>query len=196
MTQTVYRANRDSAVRSFAGINITNEDAYWGNGGDIEGDFYYSSTDSVVKYYNGSTWRTVAALEGLQAFTGAITIGTTLGVTGASTLADTAIGGSLNLAAATELTIATGIVTATKSFHTVDTEADGATDDLDTISGGVAGDVLVIMAADGARSVVAKDGVGNLKLAGDFTLDNEEDVLVLISNGTNWFEVSRSDNGA
>jgi hypothetical protein len=48
-------------------------------------------------------------------------------------------GPTLNYAAATELTIATGAITVTQSQHTVDTEADAASDDLDTISGGTAG---------------------------------------------------------
>lgn len=106
------------------------------------------------------------------------------------------IGGFLNLVAPTELTIATGVVTATKSFHTIDTESDASTDDLVTINGGTSGDVLVITAANGARSVVAKDGTGNLNLAGDFTLDNENDTLSVIYNGTDWIELSRSNNGA
>ena len=96
----------------------------------------------------------------------------------------------------TTLTIATGAVTATTSFHAIDTEAAGATDDLDTISGGQTGQVLYIHAANGARDVVAKDGTGNLKLASDFTMNNTEDMLTLIFDGTNWLELARSDNGA
>jgi hypothetical protein len=104
--------------------------------------------------------------------------------------------GFINHGAPTELTIAAGVVTATGSYHEIDTESDAATDDLDTINGGSAGDHLYITAIDGARDVVAKDNVGNLQLAGDFTMDNIEDVLHLVHNGTNWLEVSRSDNGA
>lgn len=96
----------------------------------------------------------------------------------------------------TTLTIATGAVTSTTSFHAIDTEAAAATDDLDTISGGETGQVLYIHAANSARDVVAKDGTGNLKLAGDFTLNNVEDTLTLIFDGTNWLELCRSDNGA
>ena len=95
----------------------------------------------------------------------------------------------------TTLTIATGVVTITTSFHAIDTEAAAATDDLDTISGGQTGQVLYIHAANGARDVVAKDGTGNLKLVGDFTMNNTEDMLTLIFDGTNWLELARSDNG-
>lgn len=96
----------------------------------------------------------------------------------------------------TAITIATGVVTVTTSFHAIDTEAAAATDDLDTINGGQTGQVLYIHAANSARDVVAKDGTGNLKLAGDFTMNNTEDTLTLIFDGTNWLEISRSDNGA
>ena len=96
----------------------------------------------------------------------------------------------------TTLTIASGAVAATTSFHAIDTESAGASDDLDTITGGQTGQVLYIHAANGARDVVAKDGTGNLKLAGDFTMNNTEDVLTLIYDGANWLELSRSDNGA
>jgi len=94
------------------------------------------------------------------------------------------------------LTIATGVVTATGSFHLVDTEASAATDDLDTINGGSDGDVLYLQAANIARTVVVKDGTGNLLMSGDFSLDNTNDILTLIRIGPNWKETSRSDNAA
>jgi hypothetical protein len=54
----------------------------------------------------------------------------------------------------------------------------------------------VLRAADSARTVVAKDGTGNLKLVGDFSLNNAEDRLTLRSDGTNLYELARSDSGA
>jgi len=102
----------------------------------------------------------------------------------------------LNLLAASELTISSGAVTATKSLHDVDTESDGASDDLDTISGGTEGDILIIRAEHTDRTVVAKDGTGNLNLGGDRTLDNTQDRLMLVNNGSGWDELSFADNGA
>lgn len=96
----------------------------------------------------------------------------------------------------TTLTIATGVVSIEAGFHAVATEAAAASDDLDTINGGVIGDVLTIFAASSAETVVAKDGTGNLKLAGDMTLDNREDTLTLRYDGNNWIEMARSNNGA
>lgn len=96
------------------------------------------------------------------------------------------------------LTIATGAVTITGSFHTIDTEGAAATDDLDTISGGSAeGQILIIKSSASARNVVAKDATGNLRLAGDCTLDAANDRLMLMYNPSsgNWIELSRSING-
>ena len=99
---------------------------------------------------------------------------------------------------ATELTISSGSVTATQSYHTIDTESDAASDDLDTISGGIEGMVLIIRAINSARSVVVKDGTGNIECAGDFTMDNAQDTITLVYDDTldDWFEISRSNNGA
>ena len=100
----------------------------------------------------------------------------------------------LNLGVPTELTIAGGIITRTRSNHTVDTQADAATDDLDTINGGVEGDILLLRAANDARSIVIKDGTGNILMPADMTLDNTEDIELLYFDGTNWLEITGSSN--
>lgn len=102
----------------------------------------------------------------------------------------------LKVGVATALTITSGIITKSRSYHKIDTESAAASDDLDTINGGAEGDILVIRATSSSRTVVAKDNTGNLQLAGDCTLDNAEDTLTLIYDGTNWLELARSGNGA
>lgn len=94
--------------------------------------------------------------------------------------------------------IASGAITlsSASSYALVDTEGAAASDDLDTISGGQFGQVTTFTAVNTARTVVFKDGTGNLRLAGDFSLDNTEDSITCVFNGTNWVEVARSDNGA
>ena len=104
--------------------------------------------------------------------------------------------GALILNAATELTIATGVVTVTQSYHTIDTEGGDATDNLSTINGGGEGQTLTIRADNSARTVVVQDGLGNLQLEGDMSLDNAQDTISLLHDGTNWLETSRSNNGA
>jgi len=83
-------------------------------------------------------------------------------------------------------------------LYVVDTEGGAATDDLDSITGGAQGEFIVLKAANSARTVVVKHATGNLRLDGlvDFSLDNADDSLLLMSDGTNWLEMSRSSNGA
>ena len=95
---------------------------------------------------------------------------------------------------ASELTISGGVVTSTGSYHLVDTEDDAASDDLYTIGGAATGKLLVIRMVSFGRTVVCKDGGGNLYLAGDFSLTSQYDRLMLIGHGTDWIEISRSDN--
>lgn len=105
--------------------------------------------------------------------------------------------GALILNDATELTIDTnGIVTVTQSYHTIDTYTDAATDNLDSIQGGTAGMKLTIRATNSARTVVVRDGVENIQIEGDMTLDNAQDTLSLIYDGSNWLQTGRANNGA
>ena len=87
---------------------------------------------------------------------------------------------------AAELTITAGIVTKTQSFHKIDTEGDAATDDLDTISGGSEGEVLVIRCESGARVVTVKNGTGNIIMDADVELNDVGKMLALIYDGSYW----------
>jgi len=101
--------------------------------------------------------------------------------------------GMFNLGTPTELTIASGAITITKSFHQLDTEANAATDDLETINGGSDGSILVMKPVDTTRTIVLKDNTGNLRLVGDCILDSVQDTITLIHNGGVWHEISRSN---
>jgi len=91
------------------------------------------------------------------------------------------------------LTISSGAITATQSFHRVAVQS-GSTDDLDTINGGAVGDELILMADDATEDIVIKDGTG-IKCAGDFTMDHTEDKIKLVkAELTEWHELSRSSN--
>lgn len=110
--------------------------------------------------------------------------------------------GSVNsgFASPTELIISGGEITVSGDnkwrFHSIDTQNDDASDDLDTINGGNTGEKLILQAANGARTVVCKDGT-SLKLQADFSLNNVEDKLELlcISSGI-WHEMTRASNGS
>lgn len=103
--------------------------------------------------------------------------------------------GKLNLGSPTELTIATGAITITKSFHTIDTEANAAADDLITISSGAVGDRLLLKSVANARVVTVKN-TGNIRLEGgvDFVMSTNEDTIELHFHAGVWCELSRSHN--
>jgi len=89
------------------------------------------------------------------------------------------------LTLATELTIAAGVITATQALHLVDTEADAASDDLDTINGGAAGQMLAIRAAHTDRTVVVKHNTGNILTdVANISLDSTSKYLFFIYDGT------------
>lgn len=92
-------------------------------------------------------------------------------------------------AAATTLTIAAGVVTATQTYHTIDTEGAAASDDLDTINGLANGQFYVFKSASAARNVVFKHNTGNIKNPSgrDITLDVTNDKIFGFSDGTSLF---------
>lgn len=92
----------------------------------------------------------------------------------------------------TELTIASGVITKTLPYHTVDTEGDAASDDLVTISGGSRGEILVIRPQTTGRMVVCKNNTGNLRLFNNCRLYSTRDNITLLHNGVNWIETSRN----
>lgn len=80
-------------------------------------------------------------------------------------------------------------------YFAVDTESDASTDDLESIDGLEIGDVLVIRPASSGRTVVVKNGDGNLVLNGsDFTMSTRGSMLMLMRDYDIWFELSRSSN--
>lgn len=81
-------------------------------------------------------------------------------------------------------------------YLVADTEAGAATDNLSTITGGKDGAMLTVVTTSNARDITVKDGVGNLRLAGDFLLDTTDDSILLQYDATAavWRQVSSSNN--
>lgn len=100
----------------------------------------------------------------------------------------------LNVGEVVGLTIDSGVITVSQTYHSVDTEAGAANDDLDIINGGVEGMILILRATNSTHTVVCKDGVGNLILSGDFSLDHANDTIMLMFDGTNWLQIAESNN--
>jgi len=93
-----------------------------------------------------------------------------------------------------DLDIDGGAITPTCSRHRVDTEGHAASDDLTTINCNVEGAILILSSTTFSRVVTLKDGVGNLRLAGDFALSNSDCIITLVYNYGLWREISRSAN--
>lgn len=94
------------------------------------------------------------------------------------------------------VTIATGSAAMVDLYHIVAAES-GVSDDLDTITGTNAGDIITLGAASGDTITVRDNGVsgGNITLAGDvaFTMTGG-DRIQFISDGSFLRELTRSDN--
>jgi len=102
----------------------------------------------------------------------------------------------LSAGTAEGLVISGGVISPSSSHCRVDTEGLAATDDIDTITttGLPEGMILIVRPESGLRDVVVKDDTGNLRLAGDFTMNGSRDAIVLLKSSTSWIELSRSDN--
>ena len=104
------------------------------------------------------------------------------------------VNGKFLLEGRSALTIASGIITVTKSYHEVDTQNADANDDLDTINGGTTGMICTFKSVNSGRDVTFKDATGNITLSGDRQLNHYQDTLTLIYDGAGWRELSFSDN--
>lgn len=135
----------------------------------LAGTVWLDTDDNRLYMYDGTSWLTISV-------------------------------GGLRSQVLAELTIATGAVTPTgPGTLVIDTEADAATDDLDTMTATnmADGDVVVVKAADSARTVVIKNGTGNINCGADVTLDNALDRAVLQYDlgATAWVLLSSASNG-
>ena len=90
--------------------------------------------------------------------------------------------GDIAFAAATELTIATGAITITQNWHTVDTESDASSDFLATINGGAEGMIVYLRPEHTDRTVIFDHGTGNIECIGghDIVLDSTSQFVIAI----------------
>jgi|WetSurSiteA1Bulk_404760.scaffolds.fasta_scaffold16228_3 hypothetical protein len=119
-----------------------------------------------------------------------------LGVSGSINITNNLyVEGQLDLGLVQGLTMTTAsAITIFKSWHYVDTYGGASTGSLVTINGGYDGCILVLRIANSSRVVKVRDGTGNIMLNSDFTMNNTADRLVLMYDGSNWYELCRSDN--
>ena len=93
----------------------------------------------------------------------------------------------LTLKAATELTIASGVITAVQASHKLQPESSTA-DDLDTINGMDEGDILVLYVSDpGTDTITIKHGTGNISCVGGDDIALSEGAVICYFDGTTVF---------
>lgn len=108
------------------------------------------------------------------------------------------MGGSLSFTQS-ELTIAAGVVTPTRSNHSIDTQSDAASDDLDTMNvGSTADGAIIIVTPENASRVVtlknANGGSGQMLLAAerDVAMNDANFHYLFVRDGTGWYEIKNS----
>lgn len=96
--------------------------------------------------------------------------------------------GMLQFGPTRSVTIASGVIALASTTASlpnrvtrivVGTEGGAASDDLDTISGGQDGDVLIVSSVSDARDVVLKNGTGNLSIGSDLALTTASSRITL-----------------
>ncbi|MDF1769834.1 hypothetical protein [Maricaulis sp.] len=105
---------------------------------------------------------------------------------------DVQLNGRLMMGSGATLSISSGAITVTHSFHEVSTEGLAATDDLDTINGGVDGAILVIRADNDAEDDITLTTAGNIvgPLAMPTIRSNDTATLIYSSAISKWILLS------
>lgn len=104
--------------------------------------------------------------------------------------------GRLNIGPPVQLNLISNSITVTGSFHSVYVNAPSSNDrQLRTINGGETGDILVLIGTDDGDDISLRDNLGNLRIAGNWTLSASVDTILLLKLGENWVELGRSNNG-
>jgi hypothetical protein len=158
-----------------------------------------SCTEYFFKYNNQITQVSTASTQSYQtpiSFTAAISHTGTVGFNSRATN-----NSWQSYGAGASATIASGVITATRSYMIVDTEGAAASDDLDSVSGGSDGDMLVLRTANSGRDVTVKHsagagGTGTFRLNGqtDKVLSSTSDILMCMRVGGLWVQFGYGDN--
>ena len=98
-----------------------------------------------------------------------------------------------------EESILSGAIALSQTAFFLDTENDDATDELNNITGGSQGDMIIVTGSTStARDPTLQDtqtGAGELLMEGNFTIDVGIDTIQFIhSSNDTWRELSRSNN--
>ena len=92
-----------------------------------------------------------------------------------------------------QIVISGGVITVTNTFHSIRVET-GSSDNLDTINGGVDGQILIIKPYDN-NNIVLKNNADNILCNGasDITLNTSQDIAMLIYQSDTWIQLFYSN---
>lgn len=160
------------------------DDGTWATpagGGDVAGPA--ASTDNAFARFDSTTGKLLQNSSATLSDTG----GPTWGARTISKIANHA---------PTSKTLAAGAITLLETDTAIlklDTEGAAASDDLDTISGGVSGDIIYLRTSNSARDVVVKHGTGNISLDGnvDYTISSTQKGITLFLDGSTWRDLGK-----
>ena len=93
------------------------------------------------------------------------------------------------------VTISSGTIAVTTDHNRVATEGGASTDDVTQITQEVGGEILTFRSNNASQDPTFKD-TGNILMAGDFTLDGNQDIFCCVEDSglASPMEISRSDN--
>ena len=93
------------------------------------------------------------------------------------------------------VTISSGTLAVTRDHTRVATEGGASTDDVTQITQEVGGEILTFRSNNASQDPTFKD-TGNILMAGDFTLDGNQDIFCCVEDSglASPMEISRSDN--
>lgn len=96
--------------------------------------------------------------------------------------------------AGSSIAVAGGVLTVTKTNHVIGTEGGAGTDDLDSISGGAIGDLLILGSATGSQDVTVKNSA-SIICGSDRVLSTTSKKIVLLKTAsTVWTMLAFADN--
>jgi len=134
--------------------------------------------DGVI---SGATWDTV--VNGLE---------TRLGAGAAGNLANTT---NVVTRTRTDITLGAGDTTFAAVGEYMQITGDVGTNTIATITGGLAGQIIILVFVDGLVTITddATSNANTVNLSAAFT-SSANDIIMLISDGTSWREISRAIN--
>ncbi len=152
----------------------------------------------TIQADGAATLGSTLAVTGASTLTGAVTHSSTLTQTGVATFNAAAILGAALRPVSIFATIASGTVALPASGATlfvVDTEGAAASDNLDSITGGTANDIIILKTNNSGRDVVVKHSVSTDKFmlvgSANFTLTSISSSIAFIYYAGVWRELFR-----